>query len=644
MANHISARGHVTAVLVLDMRRFVDPADQKQFESLRGSPYFRTALRDAWPTALHTDSAFTVARHPLDGESVTSRMPTDEVAFLSGVFRLNAIQDYAVPLYYLQNKRGVAFPPDILDNVQFTNVFLEVWRNWEIYLRPTVTGMFVISLRRRYDRTTPLLRIAADVVTLQTAFDIPGALHRLDEFQARLANGDPEAAAKIRSIEAFLAWLDAEERPTTGHPGYAPVQWKLAMEVCRQFVQDVGLQIPTSSGRTIRLRVPERTTETPLHDSFLIYHVDELLAVEPILSKARAGEDGVADEVESAVSQHTALLATKSPPKILVSPADIMHSDELQQQIAGLLEGAVLRRATGAARPSARLVAPKSYFPDHRARYLEDIFACDAATWSDEMCVLTSRAAFVMPSRHARQNELLLSNFAASTGRVMYVWYWEAMERMFELAIEVRVLAHLIERGSADLLREIEQELTLVRDGMSRRDIRVNYEVLTDKVERVANMSRLMGLGQSLSTPTVWGRAEFAVEKARLLLQRQDVPLLMQHAERNVANLSELINHIDELYLADLSENNNRLSFYLSILLAGLPLSVIVFTVISFWADADDLVPGSIPVIIQTLVPQIVIWGSSLSLVLSVIAIAIILFGVGSFTRNMLRSRSRRQL
>jgi hypothetical protein len=639
MPNHISARGHVTAVLVLDMRRFVDPADAKQFETLRGSPALLDVLRDAWPRTIRHGSPFAVADHPLESDSVAARMPTDEVAFLSGVFRLNAIQDYAVPLYYLRDKDGVSFPAEILGNVQFTNVFMEVWRHWEIYLRPTVTGMFVLRLRRRYERTTPLLRIAGDVVSLQTAFDIPGALRRKAEFEVRVAAGDTDAAEKIRSIDAFLEWLDVEDEPAPGQTGYAPVHWKLAMEICRQFVQDVGLHIPLP-GRPVRLRVPERTSATPLHDSFLIYHIDELLAVEPILNKARAAsENGGAVEHETTLPVTTA----KVPPKIPVLPQDIVRSEELRQQIAALMEGAVLRRANGLARASARLVVPRSYFPEHRTPYLEDVFEGDVATWSDEMCVLTGRAALVMPSRHARQDELLLSNFAASTGRVMYLWYWEAMERMFELAIEVRVLAHLIERGSADLLREFEQELTLVRYGMSRRDIRVNYEVLTEKVERVANMSRLLGLGQSLSTPTVWGRAEFAVEKARLLMRRQDVPLLMHHAERNVANLSELINHIDELYLADLSESNNRLSFYLSMLLAGLSLSVIVFTVISFWADSDDLAPGSVPATMLTMVPQIVTLGTVLSLALSAVALAVIIFGIGSFTRNLMRARARRR-
>lgn len=646
MSNHISARGHVTAVLVLNMRRFVAPAHHKRFESLRGAPAFLGTLRHAWPAALEPGGTFAVAQHPLENGSVAARMSTDEVAFLSGVFRLNAIEDYSVPVYHLRDKGRVAFPPEIRDNVQFTNVFLEVWRNWEVYVRPTVTGLFVISLRRRYERTTPLLRIAADVVSLQTAFDIPGARQRLAEFSARSAAGDSAAGEKVRSIEAFLAWLDADE-PASGQPRYAPVQWKLAMEVCRQFVQEAGLAIPTADG-PIQLQLPDRTIATPLHDSFLIYHVDELLAVEPILNKARGAEpeEEPAATLERAVGNGVVaapVTAQKHPPKILVSPDDIMRSEELRQQIAGLMEGAVLRKFSST--PGARmpkLVAQRSYFPEHRPAYLDEMFEYNAATWNDELCILTGRTAFVMPSRHARQDELLLSNFSASTGRVMYLWYWEALERMFELAIEVRVLAHLIERGSADLLREFEQELTLVRHGMSQRDIQVNYGVLADKVERVANLSRLLGVGLSLSTPTVWGRAEFAVEKARLLLRRQDVPQLIEHAERNVTNLNELINHIDELYLADLSESNNRLSFYLSILLAGLSLSVIVFTVVSFWADSEELFDGSVPAGMRALVPQLVSLGNVLSLALSLIAVGVIIFGLASFTRNMLRSRRKR--
>jgi len=400
--------------------------------------------------------------------------------------------------------------------------------------------------------------------------------------------------------------------------------------------------------------VPDRTTSPPLHDSFIIYHVDELIAPEPIVHRARAGDGDEHSSGEpspsagqDATAEKTAL--PRGQTKILVRPHDILHSDGLQQQIVALLEGAVLRRSSAAADPAQRSSAParpsgqpKGYFPEHRQHHIQDTLGGNLATWQDELCVLTSRSALIMPGRYSRHDELLLSNFSASTGKVMYLWYWEAMERMLEFVVEVRVLTQIIERSSADLLEGFEMELTRVRHGMSQRNIRVNYAVLTDKVERVANMSRLLGLGRSLTAPSVWGRAEFAVEKARLLLARQDVPVLMQHAERNVSSRNELINHIDELYLADLSESNNRLSFYLSILLAGLSLSVVVFAVISFWADSEQLVQGSVARSAIAWVPGIVQVGNVLSLVLSVLAILIIALGIASFVRDVVRGfRSR---
>lgn len=654
MSNEISARGYVTVVLVMNMRRFIEPADRKRFETLRGTKTFLDVLRTRWPGRIEQHGTFRPCRHPLDGGSVAARMPTDEAAFLSGIFRSTILEDFAVPQYFLENKAGVDFPPGIQENVQFKNVFMEVWSNWEIYVRPTVTGMFVITLRRKYERTTPLLKIASDVITLQSAFDIPGANRRLDELTANLENGTFSVQEKKRSIEAFLSWLDADQKSADWHPHYAPVQWKLAMEVCRRLVLDAGREIDIADA-PVHMRPPDRTSNTPLHDSFLIYHLDDLLVAEPIVQKSRAADaDGQAGELALSVGQPYATekgAMQRGAPKIPVKPNEILGSDEIRKQIVALLEGAVLRR-TELAQPKngARAASPKSaahsrsYFPEHRMVHVQDVLAFNTATWNDELCVLTARAALIMPGRYSREDELLLSNFSASTGKVLYQWYWEAMERMFEFVIEVRVLTQLIERGSTDLLEEFESELTRVRHGMSQRNIRVNYAVLADKVERIANMSRLLGLSRSLTTPSVWGRAEFAVAKARLLLAHQDVPALMQHAERNISNLNELINHIDELYLADLSESNNRMSFYLSTLLAGLSLSVVVFAVISFWADADEVVEGSVGGLLKGLVPNILLFGNGLAVLLSLVALLVLAIGISAFVRDLGRSvRYRRQ-
>ena len=105
-----------------------------------------------------------------------------------------------------------------------------------------------------------------------------------------------------------------------------------------------------------------------------------------------------------------AAVAQKNLAKIPVLPVDILRSAELQQQIAALMEGAVLQRASQVStRPVGRVLPSKSYFPDHRAPYLDHVFDSNAATWSDEMCILTGRTAFVMPSHGARHDELRYS-------------------------------------------------------------------------------------------------------------------------------------------------------------------------------------------------------------------------------------------
>lgn len=626
MANDISVRGYVTVVLVMNMRRFIQDNDAKRFEMLRGTAPLRKALRDDWPARIEQHGTFCVSDHPGDIPENLERMSIEQVAFLSGIFRLGVLEEYAMPTYFLNNKDSVPFPDHVRDNLQFKNVFLEVWKNWKIYVRPTATGMVVITLRRHYDTTTSLLKIATHVVSLQTAFDIPSANQRLQDLESGRITANGKAKEKQQSIRAFLDWLDVDQS-ASWQPQYAPVQWKLAMEVCRKLMQDAGLTLDTDAGQ-VRLQIEEQATVTPLHDSFIVYHFDELLAPKQVLDKARG----------TVRPPHQHQKGTNRNP---AKPEDILCSGELRQQLVALLEGAVLRRPVSIKRNNT---IPREYFPEHRLPHVDDIFANNVATWRDELCVLTSRAALIMPGHHSHDDELLLSNFSASTAKVLYPWYWEAMERMFEFVIEVRVLTQQIERASSELLGEFELELTRVRHGMSRRDIRVNYTVLADKVERVANLSRLLGLGRSLTAPSVWGRAAFAVEKARLLLARQDAPTLMDHAEKNVANLNELVNHIDELYLADLSESNNRLSFYLSTLLAGLSLSVIVFAVISFWADADQLLDGGIKQSVKEWVPEIVNVGTVLSVVLSIVAIGVILLGMSSFTKDTLRTvRSRKR-
>jgi hypothetical protein len=89
-----------------------------------------------------------------------------------------------------------------------------------------------------------------------------------------------------------------------------------------------------------------------------------------------------------------------------------------------------------------------------------------------------------------------------------------------------------------------------------------------------------------LSTPSIWSRAEFAVEKAERMLQEHDIPLLFELAERNVSSVNELLTRLDELYIADLSEKRNDLTSRTSSVLVALSLLITVYAIPSFWSDS----------------------------------------------------------
>jgi hypothetical protein len=618
MTNSIDARGYTNIILVMNMRRFVKVEDQKRFESFRTSPAFLEVLRTQWPEKLKDSRAFTTVKHDVDENIPDVRMSTDEVCFATGIFRLHTLEEYVTPTYYLSDKEQVSFPDEIKDNLQFKNLFLEVWKRWDIYIRPTVTGMFTVRLKRCYEKATSLLNIASDVVALQTAFDIPSAMQRLELLRENLADGNISQQSKQKSIETFLEWA-GKGKGSQGQPNYVPIQWKLVTEVCRKFIQDIDMTIPLEYP-PITLQEPEPIAPTPLHDSYVVYHINELFAPVQLTKKVRPRSGAEEADMEQSDTKQVQT-------KVLVNPEDIYKSEELKHNLVGLIEGAILQKS--------HRKAQTSYFPRHYSEYTDNVFAKNRATWNDEICLLTPRAAVIIPSHKAMQDELFISNFWAATSRVKYTWYWDAMVRMLEFVVEIRVLAQLMERSSVNTLQEFEHEIATIRSHMVRRDIRINYRTLSEKVDKVASLSRMLSVGQNLSTPSVWSRAEFAVEKARLLLSQQDVPLLIEHTERNVNNMNNLLDHIDELHLAHLSESNNKWAYSLSFLLAGLSLSFVIFAVVQFWASVEQLSIGTLTSIERNLIPLIAKSGSILAAFLVLVSFVVILMLTVSFTKHL---------
>ena len=614
MQDPLIANGYTSVILVVNMERFVNAGadNARLFNSVRGTTTLQTVLQEALPSILADSPLFSITDAYSDQDE--DHTPADVTGFLTGVFRHTMVENYSAPTYRI-NKDKIEFSPKLMSNYQFRRLFLPIWKRWEIYIRPTMTGMFVIRLVRRYDDAASMLQLAKDVQDLQTSLDLQGALEQFEKIETEFGHDPKTANDRKESVQLFLDWLGVK----TGDKlnlNYVPVQWQLAMTICQAFVAEIGCKIDLGTAGAIQLEDVQREVMNQLHDSYVIYHLDQLMTY---LGK---------DSKPSKNARH-------------VSIEELRASAEYQGFLVNLLEGAMLVRQQTGEDDSIR-----RYFPSHDPSMVEKYFQSNQSTWYEELCLMTARSAIVMPSRRDRQADLYVSTLPATpTTRVKYLQYWEALERMIEFAAEIRVLAQLLERGSARILIDFVQKLRQMRAELLGGDLQLDRVELLEIVEESANLNRLVGLCQSLSNPYGWSRAEYGAEKATRLLDDMRVTLLLQHAQQNVNNLTGLVNHTDELYLASLSERANARATWLSLVLGALSLSIILFSLPSFWADISQLNSNAIDSsITEGIIPFITRIGSLIGpvlIVISAVIIAVSILFILRATGRTVRQRSR---
>lgn len=639
----VRAIGHTSVVLVVNMNQFIAEdngrANHRQFERIRGTQRFAKILQNHWSQKFYTvdrvnqinkrdrEDMLFMLTDPDWQPGGEPQMSTDEIGFVTGIFRQNMLSDYSAPEYQL-NKDAMHFEPDLASNYQFRRLLIQrIWKQWDIYLRPTVTGMFVIRLTRKYQKMQAIDRMARDVLDLQQSFDLSGAIQQYNKLESDPVYAHLSPADKARnrkSVDALMDWLrvDKDNLPS---PGYIPVQWQLALEVCHRFLKAVGYKIHPngdSKNGVIHLQESPYSVSAQLHDSYVVYHLDEITTY---WSRKKPYE----------VDENSPWHVFPKDLKFLSENANHAKKvaiSKVKETILNMLEGAMLskREESGDA---------VRYFPSHSRELVDRIFENDTATWADEICMLTSRTAVLMPSHASRDAELYISTLPATdTTRVMYLSYWTAFERMIEFVAEVRVLAQLLERDSLQISQEFVDRLRDIRYGLLQGTLEVKPSELTEQVEEAANLVRLVAICQSLSTPHVWSRAEYAVDKAECLINEMRITKFLDHAERNVSSLTRFVDHIDELYIAEQSERSNESTNRVSTLLGVVSLSVILFSLPSFWRDSQEIHSGLL--INRYLTPEFI---SFISLAGSALAIAMGTMGVLLVIFTLFRRRSRKR-
>lgn len=554
----ISAKGYTSVILLLNMRRFVPQEGRSRFENLRGTEALHRAIQE-WSRQVAGSPFLPTPPEEEDPDRERGLTSVEEIGFATGVFR-SVIRERFISPTYLVEKGQFTFPPLLADNLQFKKLFFLVWQRWKIYLRASMSGFFTLRLTWHYEQPRSLVEIVREVHRLQAAFDVPSALNWLERARREYRDDLERLKRTEESISALLEWLgipDHQKPPKT--PIFYPVHWRLAMEVINRFLESAPLTIPSPKGE-IHLQPMPITPSIPLHDVYILHHLDQLyVAPEAVGKKGAPGT------------------------RIQASAQAIRDSKQVRNGIFNLVEGSLLRPLNREGEGGEEGTGYE--FPTPRWKLADTLLEQNLSSWSDEFCLLAPRVGIIIPSQKYRDGyELGVSSLPQPTLRVPYARYWEAIERMVEFVFEARVLAQLIESDTSRLLEEMTEALEQTREEMYQGDVKLDQK-LKDQSIRAAHLTRLAALVQNLAHPFFWSRAEYAMSKVQTLMEALDVPRLLEHIQHNIDGITSLASHVDEIYIADLAEKNNRRAAVLSLLLGSASLALVFLMIPSFLQD-----------------------------------------------------------
>jgi hypothetical protein len=198
-----------------------------------------------------------------------------------------------------------------------------------------------------------------------------------------------------------------------------------------------------------------------------------------------------------------------------------------------------------------------------RQETLRRLLRQDEATWNGELCLLSFGTA-VLTTLHSLCMEL--------PRRSNYGNYWKAVLRVIEYFAELRLLAWLVERQSADLFEY------MLRDLATKGRLR-SYE------ERVRSRAALSGLANRLrvaaSADTIAQNGAILpkVERLRAIFE---IGRSLEHADRNLSAVQDLITSTE-------SQKNEKGILLLTAGLAGFTAILMGLALPTYFEHSRDL-------------------------------------------------------
>lgn len=577
--------GTTTHFVVLNMYQFVDRGNDEhgfpyrfRLDQVRGQRDFARVLDEDWQRLINENSE-SKFRAQTDEERIGS---PERVGFATGLFRSSMLQKYQSPLFHVDIAALLRSMPEYAlfsGSSQFKPIaeaFIED-SFWKVALRPTVLGTFVVHFVHRQPEGLPINAIDYQLKNLQRVFDILPLLkaHQAVRTGRVVDEQTKHDAALYRWLSRNMGAEGASHQPQVDsrrhrNPGrythpmdLVTVRLQLATTIAREFLRCVTdydrcvrvVTVPTARGEkevrfTVKFSIDE-PMNAPVLESYTIHHIDKLT--------------------------HGGVAVCRSD--LDRNDANEIDIPRIRRQLTRLLEGSVLFDST---QPHDTQTDPLI-----KENVAKKLFESDQATWQDELCLMTAHATMLWPSNKYQDFRVTTMTHMEKPDRspFRYKDYWVALERMIEFILEIRMLVQVLDRASGQVVEDFVVHLDHTRRGMVNNDIELTPAEMTRLSSRAANVSRLVSMGQSLSSPSNWCRVESAIHKATYLIDLLAIPQFLKDIEFDANTLINLVNHLDDLYAANLSEEGNRSSERLTLTLAAASLLTSILGLASFLAD-----------------------------------------------------------
>jgi len=518
--------GNAYVILALDLAAFVSDDSLDAFQQIKGQKFFDQYL-EKLPQQ--------VCQGPFSLSEEYKKREQSGYGF--GIFNRVLAEDNFAPTYAVR-KDKIEFPPHLLDNVQFKDRFLPVWKRWDFHLRVSSNGIVTLILHLDIPKYREIELAAQDVMGLHYYFDMANALERRKEFQANLGLDElsptqkESIKQKIDSIEQLMAWV-RERSMNQLEDDKSPVVWQMAVDVMMRWIQTIDgcISLNDETGTAWRINLNLHPRSGTLREIFTTY----------ILTSIRDRKNS------------SSLSAGLSPHEILSTPA-------YQQIIAAVTEGALLH-------------GRKDYtLPAHNPQTANDLMKKNLATWDKELCVITDKSALIYYRPLDKQK------VAFSSREVSYEDYWLTILRLMEFGLEVKMLALLLEKQTANAL--------VSRLSRKWQTVGGSTTLSVDDISaQLLNISRLLAHTRSLSSAPIVGQASYAIRKYEFLLTSFGVPEILAHAETNLKSMSRLLERKVDLDLQFESQIVNETALAFSMVFASVSLIMGILAFPSFIAD-----------------------------------------------------------